>query len=87
MARLPGVALEVLSSVPFAEMPFAYASADALLLTSLDEGSPNCVKEALACGVPVVAVDAGDARELHRRLRTARCAAADPERSRPRSRG
>jgi hypothetical protein len=64
VARLPGAVLEIASKVPFAEMPLVYASADALVLTSQAEGSPNCVKEALACGVPVIAVDVGDVREI-----------------------
>ncbi|HWP47309.1 MAG TPA: glycosyltransferase [Candidatus Limnocylindrales bacterium] len=34
-----------------------------LLLTSAHEGSPNIVKEALACNLPIVAVDVGDIRE------------------------
>ncbi|TYL37523.1 glycosyl transferase [Natronococcus pandeyae] len=38
-------------------------AADALLLTSDSEGSPNSVKEALACNVPVVALDVGDVAE------------------------
>jgi hypothetical protein len=63
-ARVPGALLEVASRVPFDEMPWVYASADALLLTSRAEGSPNCVKEAIACGVPVIAVDAGDVRAI-----------------------
>jgi glycosyltransferase involved in cell wall biosynthesis len=47
-------------------------AADALLLTSHSEGSPNSVKEALACNLPVVAVDVGDVRE--------RLAGVDPSR-------
>jgi glycosyltransferase involved in cell wall biosynthesis len=79
VARLPGVALDVVDSLPFDEMPIAYAAADALLLTSLDEGSPNCVKEALACGVPVVSVDVGDVRTMISGLSNCRIAPADPD--------
>ena len=38
-------------------------AADALLMTSFTEGSPQVIKEALACGCPIVSVDVGDVRE------------------------
>jgi len=37
--------------------------ADVLLNPSYHEGSPNVVKEAMACGLPVVAADCGDVRK------------------------
>jgi len=44
-------------------MPLHYNAADLLILTSHTEGSPNTVKEALACELPVVATPCGDVAE------------------------
>jgi glycosyltransferase involved in cell wall biosynthesis len=63
-AELPGIELRIVSGVVPSEMPFYYAACDCLLHTSVSEGSPNIVKEALACDVPVIATPAGDVREL-----------------------
>jgi len=43
-------------------------AADVLLMTSRREGSPNTIKEALACNLPVVATDVGDVSERVRGL-------------------
>jgi glycosyltransferase involved in cell wall biosynthesis len=48
--------------IPHAEMPQYYRASNVLLLTSEREGSPNVVKEALCCGIPVVTTDVGDVR-------------------------
>jgi teichuronic acid biosynthesis glycosyltransferase TuaC len=45
-------------------MPLLMNAADCLLLTSSIEGSPNVVKEALMCNLPVIATPAGDVKEL-----------------------
>jgi teichuronic acid biosynthesis glycosyltransferase TuaC len=55
--------LHYLSSIPNEEVPVWLNASDALLLTSLHEGSPTVVKEALACSLPVVSVDVGDVAE------------------------
>jgi teichuronic acid biosynthesis glycosyltransferase TuaC len=44
-------------------IPVYMSACDALLLTSVHEGSPNVIKEALACDLPIVALDVGDVRE------------------------
>lgn len=45
------------------EVNLALNAADALLVTSFHEGSPNIVKEAMACNLPVVTVPCGDVKE------------------------
>lgn len=60
--RRPDTQLLHVTGVAHDRMPDYYRAADCMLLTSDSEGSPNVVKEALACGVPVVSVDAGDVR-------------------------
>ncbi len=55
--------LRVATGLSPEEMPLYLNASDVLLLTSRHEGSPNVVKEALACNVPVVSVDVGDVRE------------------------
>jgi teichuronic acid biosynthesis glycosyltransferase TuaC len=64
-ARGWDVDLHPLDGVAHAEVPTWINGSDVVLLTSTHEGSPNAVKEALACNAPVVAVDVGD---VHQRL-------------------
>jgi glycosyltransferase involved in cell wall biosynthesis len=58
--------LHYLRGVPHNKVPVWLNAGDVLLVTSSQEGSPNIVKEALACNLPVVSVDVGDVPErLH----------------------
>lgn len=49
-----------LEGVPHDQVPVWLSAADVVLLTSLREGSPNIVKEAMACDASVVGVPVGD---------------------------
>lgn len=52
--------LVVAWGAPHTEIPYFMNACDALVFTSMQEGSPNVVKEALACNLPVVSVPVGD---------------------------
>lgn len=45
------------------EVTLLMCAADVLLMTSFSEGSPQVIKEAMACGCPIVSVDVGDVKE------------------------
>jgi len=55
--------LHVMMNTPHHEVPVWLNAADVLLMTSTHEGSPNIIKEALACNRPVVSTDVGDVAE------------------------
>lgn len=63
VALLPGVELIELKGYSREQVTLLMCAADAFLMTSFTEGSPQVVKEAMACGCPIVSVDVGDVAE------------------------
>jgi len=62
--RVPGLELLVTRGMPQERISLYMNAADALVMASTSEGSPNAVKEALATNLPVIGVDVGDVAEL-----------------------
>lgn len=60
---IPELSLYMMSNASQEEVRLLLNAADSLLVTSLHEGSPNIVKEAMACNLPVVSVPCGDVLE------------------------
>lgn len=60
-SQIPNVELLVVKNVVFEELVWYYNATDVMLLTSFHEGSNNSIKEAMACKLPIVSVNCGDA--------------------------
>ena len=70
--------LHQLQGVPHEEVPLWLNASNVVLLTSLHEGSPNVIKESLACDLPIVSVDVGDVRERIDGIEGCHIAVPDP---------
>lgn len=63
VSMLPDVELLELKGYTRQQVSLLMQAVDALLMTSISEGSPQVIKEALACGCPIVSIDVGDVKE------------------------
>jgi len=66
VALLPfsNVELSVIYNLKQEDLVHYYNAADCLILTSFHEGSPNVIKEAMACNIPIVSTDVGDVKDV-----------------------
>lgn len=55
--------LEILENMSKEDVMMRMNATNLLLVTSFHEGSPNIVKESMACNLPIVSVDVGDVSE------------------------
>ena len=62
----------------YEKVPVYMSACDAMVLASEREGSPQVVKEALACNLPVVSVDVGDVPEVLAGVRECHVSPRDP---------
>lgn len=63
MELVPNAELMELKGYTRPQVAILMQAVDVFLMTSLTEGSPQVIKEAMACGCPIVSVDVGDVRE------------------------
>ena len=63
--KLRGFNIELLSveGVPHDQVPNYMNASDVMLFPSLQEGSPNAIKEAMACNLPIVSTDVVDVQD------------------------
>ncbi len=73
------IELHYLKDIPNSNIPYYYNSADVVVLTSTREGSPNAIKEAMACNIPIVSTDVGDVKDVISKTKGCYIASFEPK--------
>jgi glycosyltransferase involved in cell wall biosynthesis len=63
-AQDPSAELLVVSKETQQRLALYMSACDVLIFPSYQEGSPNIVKQAMACNLPIVSTDVGDVRQV-----------------------
>lgn len=79
MRQVPEAVLLELKGFSRPQVVTLMQAVDVFLMTSLTEGSPQVIKEAMACGCPIVSVDVGDVRERIEGIEGCFLSERDPE--------
>jgi teichuronic acid biosynthesis glycosyltransferase TuaC len=64
LTGISNIELVELINIPDNKMNILFNACDIALMTSVNEGSPQFIKEAMACNLPIVTTDVGDVREI-----------------------
>jgi teichuronic acid biosynthesis glycosyltransferase TuaC len=59
-----GIELHVFENISASDVIYYYNASDVCVLTSFHEGSPNVIKEAMACNCPIVSTGVGDVTDI-----------------------
>ena len=78
VARLDGIELLEMKDYSREQVVLLMNAVDAVLLTSYTEGSPQFIKEAMACNCPIVSVPVGDVPEMIQHLEGCFVSTYDP---------
>ncbi len=77
--KMPEAELVLATGHPLNVVPLYMNACDVLLLVSNAEGSPNVIKEAMACNLPIVSVPVGDVPEVIGNTEGCYLCSQDPE--------
>ncbi len=78
-AKFGAIKLMCLDNVEHEKVPLYINASNLMLMTSSFEASPVTIREALACNVPVISTDVGDARKMLQGIDGCAVVPPDPE--------